>query len=278
MTDQEGPPKGHDAVVFHRPKYVPREGWISAQHAFENATTVLRSESRAEEKLLAAMLDGSLKASTRCMMDDYDVYPVPEKPPLKKQALMRGIWFSAEGHALGLLSCGLRSAAKVSKVTLDFQRSTLVVVRPPDAPVYTDPDDGRVTITPPERRVHYKIEVQGDSLEALLESQKNKKSAPVPPEQSDPDSDNYRVKLSTSQWNKVLSPLTQLCREGRLEDKFGILGRGDKRPIKEEILRLLEAEGHRASTSTLNRRCNDLIAMNEQARKAESGEGSNGST
>lgn len=271
MTDQERPPKVRNALVYQRPKFVRRDGWISAGDAFDSARKVLRSESRAEEELLAAMLDGSLKATTRCILDDYDVHPVPEKPPLKKGSLMRGILFSSEGQACGLLNLGLRREAKEGKLVLDVHRSMLIVVHPPDGVVYQDEEDGRVTIRPQTRRVYYKLEVEEDSLRELLESHKRKKAPPAPQGELDPDTDTYRVKLTSSQWKDILSPLIELSRAGRLGDRFGVLERGDKRVIADEILRLLEASGHRASPTTLNRKANELITMDEHARKAQAG-------
>jgi hypothetical protein len=255
-------------VVFRRPAYVRCEGWVPAQKALQTAAKVLRSEQRAEKLLLSAMLDRTLQASIRGVMDDYDIYPVPKEIPAKKTDLIKALWFSNEGEFFSLDAFGSLSGSLFDEVEMDFVLSRLVAFRHPESSAFIDPEDGEVTVRPRSRRVHFDVEISEASLTRLLAPYGKKSSSEARARDANPDSDEYRVNLTASQWREVLLPLITLAQSGRLEDKFGRLGYGDKRLIRDEILRLLEDRKMSASPSTLLRKCNSLLAMNEQARSA----------
>ena len=266
-------PAPNHKIIFRRPRYAACEGWILIGQALDTAARVLRSDKRAEQMLVSRLLDGSLRASTRCVMVDYDVFPVPTTTPDKKGPAMRSIWFSSEGQHMRLPILGLPQVSKDRAISIDFLNSILVCAYPPPRIMLIDTEDGEVTIQPGRREVRYKIEVEVKGLESLLLSMKRERSASTGQPHGDPEADDYRVKLSESEWTALLAPLIELSRKGRLADEFGVIGYGGKQKVKDHILTLLQSAGHTASTSTLLRKCNKLIEMNGQAISRFSGPG-----
>ena len=265
-------------IIFRRPRYVPCDGWIPVRDAFHTALKVFRSERRAQEALVATILNGSLNASTRCVMTDFDFGRVPTTTPRRKALPMNAIWFSSEGQNIRLPVLGLPQVSRDRAISIDFNNSILVCVYPPPGIMVIDPDDGETTVCPGRRQVYYKLEVEERGLKTLLSSTKPSRAASSRLSDTDPESDTYRVNLSKSEWAALLAPLTELAERGQLSDEFGVLGYGDKQRIKDHILEILRSAGRSASSATLLRKCNELINLNSKAIQGRSHSGSDDQT